>query len=70
MHSARIRPRKLGLRQKHGRRVGYGLEAALGHGKDTELVHRTETVLDGTNNPKAGLRIPLEIKHSVDHVLQ
>ena len=63
-------PAELGLREKEGRRIGHGLEPTVGHGKDTELIDRAESVLDRPHHPKGSLRVALKVEHCIDHVLQ
>src|SRR5206468_9685730 len=58
------------LRQEDRRWVGHAFQPALGHREDTELVCRTEAILDRPNEAKTRMRIAFEIKDRVNNVLE
>ena len=58
------------LGEEDGGRVGDGLEPALAHLEDSELVRGAEAVLDGAQQAEEAVAVALELQHGVDHVLE
>src|SRR5690606_39601531 len=56
--------------QEDGGRIGHLAQAAVGHGKDAQLVHRPEAVLEGAQDAIAAAGLALEVQHRIDHVLE
>ena len=58
------------MRKKQGRGIRHATQPAIGHRKHAEFVDRAVAVLDRAHHAEGGMRVPLEIKHRVDHVLE
>ncbi len=58
------------LAQKNRARIRHAFQAFFGHGEDANLIDRAKAVFDGAHQPKAAVRVALEVQHGVDHVLE
>ena len=56
--------------QKNCRGIGDLAHAGIGHGENTQLVHRAETVLLAAQGAVAGVVVALKENRTVDHMLE
>ena len=69
-HHTAARHRLGVLAQENRAGVAHAFEALFGHGKHTDFIDRTKTVLDGTHQPETAVRVAFKVQHRVHHVLQ